>query len=139
MSEVRKTYAAGDVTIVWQPALCIHSEKCYHGLPAVFDPKRRPWIQADAASTEAIVAQVRSCPSGALSIESGDKATGQKQGAVRAEVLRDGPLLVQGNITVVDAAGKATEREGATAFCRCGASKNKPYCDGSHKAIGFSG
>lgn len=139
MSEVRKTYAAGEVTIVWQPSLCIHSEKCYHGLPAVFDQKRRPWIQASAASTEAIIAQVRNCPSGALSIESGDQAAGPKQDAVRAEVLRDGPLLVQGSITVVGADGKATAREGATAFCRCGASKNKPYCDGSHKAIGFSG
>lgn len=139
MSEVRKTYAAGDVTIVWQPSLCIHSEKCHHGLPAVFDPKRRPWIQASAATTEAIIAQIRSCPSGALSIESGDKATGPEQGVVRAEVLRDGPLLVQGSITVVDAEGKATARDGATAFCRCGASKNKPYCDGSHKANGFSG
>lgn len=139
MSEVRKTYASGEVTIVWQPALCIHSEKCYHGLPAVFDPNRRPWIQANAATAEAIIAQVRSCPSGALSIESGDKAAGSKEGAVRAEVLRDGPLLVQGSITVVDADGKATAREGATAFCRCGASKNKPYCDGSHKTIGFTG
>lgn len=139
MSEVRKTYAAGEVTIVWRPSLCIHSEKCYHGLPAVFDPNRRPWIQANAATTEAVIAQVKSCPSGALSIESGDNAPGAKENAVRAEVLRDGPLLVHGSITVVDAEGKATAREGATAFCRCGASKNKPYCDGSHKTIGFSG
>lgn len=139
MSEIRKTYASGDVTIVWQPSLCIHSEKCFHGLPAVFDPTRRPWIDPHAATAETIIAQVRNCPSGALSIESGNKAAGPKESAVRAEVLRDGPLLVHGDMTVVDAEGKTTAHEGATAFCRCGASKNKPYCDGSHKTVGFSG
>ena len=70
MTDTRKTYCAGDLTVVWQPTLCIHSEKCFHGLPAVFDPSRRPWIRLEGADAATIVAQVANCPSGALSIES---------------------------------------------------------------------
>lgn len=66
---VVKRYSNGEVTVVWRSALCIHSGVCFRGLPAVFDPRRRPWIAIDAASSAAIVEQVGRCPSGALSIE----------------------------------------------------------------------
>lgn len=64
-----KRYSNGEVTIIWKPELCVHSGICATGLPAVFDPKRRPWVDASAASTQEIVDQVRRCPSGALSME----------------------------------------------------------------------
>ena len=69
MSAVRKIYPRSGLAVVWQPSLCIHSEKCFHGLPGVFDPARRPWIDVNAAGAEEIIAQVGRCPSGALSIE----------------------------------------------------------------------
>lgn len=62
------TYTNGDVTIVWKAELCIHSKKCWQGLPQVFKPGQRPWIAPEGTSSEAIVAQVSKCPSGALSI-----------------------------------------------------------------------
>ncbi|PUZ29092.1 (4Fe-4S)-binding protein [Chitinophaga parva] len=62
-----KHYTNGEVTIVWQPDVCIHSAKCFHGLPEVFDPREKPWIRPEGATTEQIVAQVERCPSGALS------------------------------------------------------------------------
>lgn len=65
---IRKTYTNGDVTVVWQPHLCVHSAICFRGLPAVFDPRRRPWIDCSAASSRAISEQVTQCPSGALSL-----------------------------------------------------------------------
>jgi uncharacterized Fe-S cluster protein YjdI len=67
--EITKRYTNGEVTVVWQPAKCVHSGICARGLPAVFDPRRRPWIDLTPATTEEIVAQVSRCPSGALSIE----------------------------------------------------------------------
>jgi len=67
MRNVTKEYSNGEVTIVWKNSLCIHSVKCFNGLPAVFDPRRRPWITPEAATTEEITAQVKKCPSGALS------------------------------------------------------------------------
>ncbi len=59
-------YANGDVTIVWKPEICIHSGKCAHGLPSVFDPNERPWIRPEGATSMQIVAQIEKCPSGAL-------------------------------------------------------------------------
>jgi len=70
MAEIRKItkkYTNGEVTIVWQPHLCIHSAICFHGLPAVFDPRVRPWIRPEGSDTQTIIDQVNQCPSGALS------------------------------------------------------------------------
>ena len=67
MDETTKHYTNGVVTVVWKPALCAHSEKCRKGLPAVFDPQKKPWINMEAAATERIIQQVMECPSGALS------------------------------------------------------------------------
>ena len=61
-------YSNTEVTILWQPDKCIHSAICFKGLPAVFDPRKKPWITPDQASTQAIVEQVKKCPSGALLI-----------------------------------------------------------------------
>jgi uncharacterized Fe-S cluster protein YjdI len=60
-------YSNGEVTIVWKPDLCIHSGNCVRGLPQVFRPKEKPWIAPQKATTEQIMAQVKKCPSGALS------------------------------------------------------------------------
>ncbi len=60
-------YSNGEVTIVWRPDLCIHSRNCWKGLGAVFQPGQKPWIKPEGASAEEIIAQVRQCPSGALS------------------------------------------------------------------------
>ncbi|MBL7924747.1 MAG: (4Fe-4S)-binding protein [Bacteroidia bacterium] len=67
MKDITRKYSNGEVTIVWRPALCIHSGICFKGLPAVFDPRRRPWIETDQAGTEQIIEQIKKCPSGALS------------------------------------------------------------------------
>ena len=62
-----KHYSNAEITVVWQPDLCRHSGICFRGLPSVFDPRRRPWIQLEPADSATIVAQVDRCPSGALS------------------------------------------------------------------------
>ncbi len=67
--DITKRYSNGEVIVVWQPARCIHSGVCVRGLPLVFDPRRRPWIELASATSDEIVAQVARCPSGALSIE----------------------------------------------------------------------
>ena len=62
-----KHYSNGDITVVWKPGLCQHSGICARGLPAVFRPALKPWIDLTPAHTATIVAQVERCPSGALS------------------------------------------------------------------------
>jgi uncharacterized Fe-S cluster protein YjdI len=135
-------YTNGEVTIVWKKDLCSHSTKCWRGSPSVFKPGQRPWIQPEGASTEAIINQVKQCPSGALSIrknDAGTAASGYSDTAVRVEVSANGPLLLKGRISLVHDDGRAEERDGPTALCRCGASAKKPFCDGSHRRVGFTG
>ena len=67
MEDITKKYDNGEVTVIWQPGLCIHSTRCVKGLPSVFDTASKPWININGADTEAIINQVSQCPSGALS------------------------------------------------------------------------
>lgn len=66
MSEIRKEYTNGELTIVWKPKKCIHAAECVKALPKVYNPKRKPWIIAEGADTEALKKQINKCPSGAL-------------------------------------------------------------------------
>lgn len=137
---ITKLYPGDEVTVVWKPEMCAHSGNCFRGLPAVFDPRRRPWVVMSNGTTEEIVAQVARCPSGALSIRKGDEATAPvPEAEVRVDVLPDGPLFVTGPVDVRRADGSVEHRPEKTAFCRCGGSGNKPYCDGTHARNGFRG
>ena len=62
-------YSNDEIAVVWKPDVCIHSGICFKGLAAVFDPRRKPWIIIDNATSQQIIDQVKKCPSGALSIE----------------------------------------------------------------------
>lgn len=64
-----KEYSNGEVTIVWQAEKCTHSGVCVKTLPEVYNPKERPWIKINNASSEELKAQVSKCPSGALSLK----------------------------------------------------------------------
>jgi uncharacterized Fe-S cluster protein YjdI len=68
LNHITKKYSNGEVTVVWQSHLCIHSGICFRGLPKVFDPRKQPWVTLENATTSEIVEQVKRCPSGALSI-----------------------------------------------------------------------
>jgi len=140
---MKKEYSNGEVTIVWQPDKCIHSGICVKGLPNVFKPKEKPWINPDAASTDELVNQVKQCPSGALSYfmnSSGDQKPTEdmEDSSAKVQVVENGPLMVSGGVTVQHKDGSSETKKSA-AFCRCGHSGNKPYCDGSHKTEGFQG
>ena len=144
MKEIIKRYNKDDLTVVWKPDKCIHSKKCFAGLPEVFNPENRPWIQLDHNTSEEITAQVKQCPSGALSIGGDDDKDNDgknmketSNNSTKVTVTNGGPLLVKGAITIELANGETVEKSGVTALCRCGASANKPYCDGSHQNIEF--
>jgi len=139
MSKI-KEYTNGEVTVVWEAEKCIHSAICAKGLPQVFQPRDRPWVKIDAAETETIVKQVKECPSGALSFymnSEADKTSVQLE--TKVEVLENGPLLVYGTLNVTHKDGKQETKNRTTAFCRCGLSHNKPFCDGTHTKEIFIG
>ncbi|WP_422107457.1 (4Fe-4S)-binding protein [Winogradskyella sp.] len=135
-----KEYSNGEVTVVWEAEKCIHSAMCVKGLPNVFQPNERPWIKVDAASTDELINTIKKCPSGALSYymtNSADKTAEILE--TKVEVLENGPLLVYGTLKVTHKDGTEETKNRTTAFCRCGASQNKPYCDGAHVKEDFRG
>lgn len=135
-------YTNGEVTVIWKPEQCIHSKICWTQLRDVFDPTKRPWVNMTGADTQAIIDQVKKCPSGALSFEMNENKEAAVQSAsasiTNIEILPNGPILIKTNCQISFGNGETTTKEGVTALCRCGASKNKPYCDGSHNRIGFA-
>jgi uncharacterized Fe-S cluster protein YjdI len=143
MKDISKTYSNGEITIVWKPSVCIHSTLCWKGekgLKSVFNPMEKPWIKPQGADTEAIIERVTGCPSGALSFYYNDRqqeATIESGSEPVVEVLPNGPLLVHGHIHLKHKDEATSLANKVTAFCRCGASANKPYCDGSHQHNGF--
>jgi len=139
--EIIKKYQNGDLTVVWKPKLCIHAATCVKTLPEVYNPNEKPWIKAENASVEALKDQIAKCPSGALTYEMKGEKKGDVSttGATKVQVSANGPLLIHGDLEVTDSNGASEKKSRTTAFCRCGASTNKPYCDGAHNSINFTG
>ena len=139
-AHMKKEYSNGEITVVWKPGLCIHSEMCVRTLPNVYKPNEKPWIQVENATSEELRDQVKKCPSGALTYYmNGEENQEAETLDTKVEVLENGPLLVYGTLKVTDADGNEEVKNKTTAFCRCGQSQNKPYCDGSHVKADFRG
>lgn len=138
MKPTKKEYNRSDLTITWEPHKCIHSEKCWRNLPEVFRYKQKPWINPEGASKEAIIRQIDRCPSGALGYidpEASDDQESTSNQLDMINIVKDGPILIQGEVEITTSGGKTVEKN--PALCRCGSSANKPFCDGSHNKIGF--
>ena len=125
------------VTITFDGARCVHSRNCVLSHPEVFVPNvRGDWIFPDAADADAVLRIGLNCPSGAIRVTRNDgSATSDAPPAVNTVRVREnGPLAFEAPLLM---AGLAETSPRAT-LCRCGASANKPYCDGSHVAAGFT-
>lgn len=145
MAKTTHKYTNGEATIVWKPEACIHSTLCWKGLNQVFNPGKRPWIEPTAGTTAQIIDQVRKCPSGALSYfmnegaATGNEVIAEEAQILTVEVTPNGPYLIKTSCTIQHSDGKVETKTGTTALCRCGSSQNKPFCDGSHRRVGFEG
>jgi CDGSH-type Zn-finger protein len=127
-------YPGKGITILDNRTVCAHIGKCTDGLPAVWRLKETPWIKADAAEREEIIEVIRQCPSGALSYE-GEPPVDRGVGIT---VLKDGPYYVTGGFALDDPVTEQTPQDpDEYTLCRCGASRNKPFCDGAHWDIEF--
>lgn len=134
-----RRYESDDVVVTFEPKLCIHARGCVKGLPEVFDIEERPWVQPQYASADEVVDVVSRCPSGALHTErrDGAQAEAPTDGVTVSEVP-NGPLYVSGEVSIVDGDGGVFREDWRVALCRCGASADKPFCDGSHTEAGFT-
>ena len=136
-SNERASYAGKRITIHDNRAICAHAGACTDNLKAVFRMRAEPWIDPDGAAVEEIVATIRKCPSGALSYSIDGVEHRDQERPPMVTVTDDGPYAIAGGIDLVDVPfGDGASRERYT-LCRCGQSKNKPFCDGSHWNAGF--
>lgn len=131
-------YTGENIDVSYEVERCIHVAECVRRLQAVFDTTRRPWVLPDAAAPDAVAATVRACPSGALHYarkDSGPAEAADTENTIR--LIRNGPLHVRGDFTIVNGTGELVANDTRAALCRCGGSANKPFCDNTHKAIDF--
>ncbi len=134
---VRRRYAGKRITILDNRALCSHAGHCTDGLAAVFRMREEPWIDPDGAAVERIIATIGKCPSGALGYALDGVEAEPPARAPLVTVTDDGPYAITGGVELAGVTfGDGASLEHYT-LCRCGASKNKPFCDGSHWDAGF--
>jgi CDGSH-type Zn-finger protein/uncharacterized Fe-S cluster protein YjdI len=139
MSENKvKQFPGAEIDVQWDQRLCIHIGECGQADNALFEAGREPWGMPDAVDKAAVREVCERCPSGALSYT--DKAGKPEQPATEntAQVVYNGPLYLTGELEIEGAPDDMPGVRFRAALCRCGASKNKPFCDNSHVAAGFS-
>src|SRR5262245_35661291 len=133
MSGDVRHYMGADIEVSYDPRRCIHAAECVRGLPQVFNAAERPWIQPAAAAAEAIAAVIERCPSGALHYNRLDD--GLPEAAMEPATIlatANGPLYVRGHLALRSTRSDLLVEETRVALCRCGHSRNKPFCDNSH-------
>lgn len=132
VEDKRDNYPGKDITVHDNRGICAHAGYCTDGLPSAFRLKEEPFVDPDGAPAEDVARQTRMCPSGALSHSIDDEEHRDQERDPQIFIAPHGPYVVQGGPELRD-----TERgEGASTehwtMCRCGGSKNKPFCDGTH-------
>lgn len=133
----KDTYKGANITIHDNRGICSHAGFCTDNLPGVFRMGTEPWIDPNAADVEEIKRIIRLCPSGALSYTENNKETTVFHDTPEIVIAKNGPYHVKGGITIEDVdLGDGASQE-HYALCRCGKSKNKPRCDGSHWYAAF--
>lgn len=138
MKQKIREYRGENISVQYDSHRCIHAEECVHGLPNVFRRGERPWVQPDATTAEELAGVIRKCPTGALHYESDSEDLREAMPAENwIHLAADGPNYAHANMEIYDANGNLVMKETRAAFCRCGASANKPFCDDSHVEAGF--
>jgi len=159
-----RKYSNNEITVYWKPDACVHASYCYRELIEVFDPGRRPWVDLNRAPNDLIIATVDMCPTEALTWKWNDEEKNRSVGAehtnhvrfrrpelmeeeatekaeqpASVKIMKDGPIVIKGNFTLITGENRKEFLEGILSICRCGTSDHKPFCDGRHRKTGFAG
>ncbi len=121
-----------DVTISYTPVLCTHAAQCQARAGSVFDPREKPWVQPGGGKLDEILDVMAACPSGALRVSVGNAHEQHlTTGDVSISIEPNGPYHVT-NLALEAEFNGVGASKAKYSLCRCGLSKNKPFCDGSH-------
>jgi CDGSH-type Zn-finger protein len=138
----RRDYPGKEITVHDNRRICSHAAECVNNLSSVFKLGSRPWINPDGSKMNDVIEVVRRCPSGALSYSTDgvEYRDPEEQRNPTVTVLKNGPYHITGGIELIGENiqfGEGASKEHYT-LCRCGASENKPFCDGAHKSSKFN-
>lgn len=157
-----RKYSNGEITVYWKPDSCVHASHCYRELIDVFDPGKRPWVDMSGAATEEIIETVDMCPTDALTWKFNDEernrdidpvhtnhvsfrrpdllvpGTEPAEEPVSVKIMADGPIVLNGTFTLKYGTVKKDVKESILSLCRCGSSHHMPFCDGTHRKVGFN-
>jgi len=160
-----RQYTNNEITVFWKPAKCIHATTCFRELIEVFNPGRRPWVNMEGAPTRKITEVVNKCPTQAIYWKYNKDLTASEKLAqrdvnkeeetpktlakpvpekksrikpVNVRIMKDGPIVVEGKFRILGKEGLELKPSVMTSICRCGGSRDMPYCDGTHRKIGFT-
>lgn len=131
-------FESDEIVVLWDYHRCIHVEACIRTLPIVFDRHKRPWIDPTRATADEVVVACEACPTGALHYQRRDGGSAEATPTANTiTISSDGPLYVKGDVRITDPVGETILEDTRVALCRCGRSRNKPLCDGSHEEAEF--
>jgi len=132
------SYEGAKINVTWDGRLCIHIAECGYAEGDLFVGGRKPWCVPDTSSTEEVIEICERCPTGALSFvdKAGELEKTPDENTVF--VSYNGPLFINGDLVFDGLGDDAPEILHRVALCRCGESKNKPFCDNSHIEAGFT-
>jgi uncharacterized Fe-S cluster protein YjdI/CDGSH-type Zn-finger protein len=137
-AKLTREYSTEKIRVQWYARRCIHSAACIRALPQVFNPAQRPWVTPENADADAVANAVLQCPTGALQfvrLDGGPEEAPPETVQIRA--VKNGPYFVRGAVEMRDDNGDVIRNDTRFALCRCGQSKHLPFCDNTHRAIGF--
>lgn len=137
-----KGYTGDKIIVYFDKYICKHAAKCVKGYPEVFNTEKIPWIEMkNATDIEKLIKVIKSCPSGALSyqLEGGERETVYHD-IEKITIEKNGSINITGGVKVIDDnnSEEILDSKEHYSLCRCGHSKHKPFCDGTHKHIKFN-
>ena len=148
-----RQYTNGEITVFWKPDACIHATICFMKLRKVFDPTKRPWVNMANGTTKEIADICDECPTDALEWKWNKDLSEDEKEKIKSKPSKDekvpappateiliidnGPAIIKGNFNVSRGTGCNIKTSNQVALCRCGDTKNQPFCDGSHLVNGF--
>ena len=133
----REDYSGDAITIHDNRGICSHAGFCTDGLPKVWRMKVEPWIDPDGEDPDRTIETIERCPSGALSYSIDGVEKRDQDSPPEIRVSKDGPFWVRGGVVLEDTEWGVEASQEHYTLCRCGKSKNKPFCDGLHWDAGF--
>lgn len=133
--EIIQTYEGIDITVVFNRSICSGAAQCVHKFPKIYTNASEDWVFPNEGSIEEIKESIKNCPSGALSFIENQSTSKTTNTTHSLSISQKGPIYVKGAIDLEVEHWSSYANKEQYALCRCGASKNKPFCDYSHASL----